>query len=131
MCRYQCPEGEVVCVKRLFLDNWNLAIGTWPLFSTDMCSLNFHVDRIQRLATHHEDAIAFRSAETEIAANLRYADLSNSFSVGRENMDAVVAITDPTGTGPDIPVDVRPDAVGEANLVEPVQLHRYKLGAVR
>ena len=79
-----------------------------------MRALGLHVDRVKRLAAGHEQAVALGAAEADVGADFRQHDLADAVAVRREDMDAVVAVADPAGAGPDIAVDVAADAVGEA-----------------
>ena len=79
------------------------------------------------MAAGHEEAVALRAAEADVAADLGQTDLADAFAVGRENVDAVVAVADPAGAGPDVAVDVGANAVGQAHFVMAIELHRDEL----
>ena len=87
------------------------------LASGDVRTLRFDVDGVQRLAAGHEQAVALGAAEADVAADLRQQDLADARAVRGEDVDAVVAVADPAGAGPDVAVDVGADAVGEAGLL--------------
>src|SRR5947199_6502291 len=57
--------------------------------------LRLHVHRIQGLAAGHEQAIALRAAEADVAANLRQENEADASAVRGENVDAVVAVAYP------------------------------------
>src|SRR5262245_5820899 len=72
------------------------------------------VHRVQRLAAGHEQAIAFRAAEADVAANLRQQDQADAGAVRGEDMNPVIAVAHPAGADPEIAVGVAADAVGKA-----------------
>ena len=75
--------------------------------STNMGALGFDVDRIERLARGHEQAVSLLAAETEIGTAFRQTNLANPLAVvGCENLHAVIAFSDPAGADPDIAFDV-------------------------
>ena len=85
--------------------------------SAMMRALAVHVDGIDRLTGRHEQAISLRSAEADVATYFRQKNLAYASSVfARENMNAVVAFTDPARTGPDVAVDVAANAIRETGL---------------
>ncbi len=53
--------------------------------------LRVDVDRVERLARGHEEAVALRAAEADVAAHLRQADAPDQLAVGIPDRDAVVA----------------------------------------
>src|ERR1043166_4510545 len=79
--------------------------------SADMRALRIHEQCIERLTGRHEQTVSLGAAEADITADFRQQDLANTLSVGRENMDPVIAFPDPTGAGPDVPIDVGADAI--------------------
>src|SRR5690606_33541918 len=93
-----------------------------------MRAASLHVQRVQRLACRHEQAVPLHTAEAQVGTDLRQEDYTDSVSVWCENMHAVESLTAPSGTRPDIPVDVRAYAVGAAGLA--VVVHARKPAAV-
>src|ERR1700716_407289 len=84
--------------------------------STIMRALRLDIDRIQRLAGRHEQAISLLAAEADIGAGLGQANLTDARPVRRENLDAVIAIADPARADPDVAIDVDPQTIREARL---------------
>src|SRR5579871_2119747 len=85
-------------------------------------SLRLDIDRVERLARGHEQAVSFLAAETEIGAAFRQTDLPDPMPVvGRKHLNAVVTLADPAGADPDIAFGVDPQAVREARSA--VQRH--------
>src|SRR5579863_9557006 len=77
-------------------------------------ALRLHVNRIERLARGHEQAVSLLAAEAEIGAAFRQADLTDPLAViGRKHLDAVIAFADPARADPDIAFGVDPQAVRE------------------
>ena len=71
--------------------------------------------RVKRLARGHEQAVALRAAEADVAADLGQADAADQLPSGRPHGDAVVTDGAPgVARTPDIAVDVATDAVGPA-----------------
>src|ERR1700729_2944359 len=97
--------------------------------SAIMRALRFDIDRIQRLARGHEQAIALLAAEAEIGAGLRQADLTDPLAVRRKDLDTVIAVADPSGTHPDIAFGVDAQAVREAGFA--VERHVDQRARVR
>src|SRR5438105_13766021 len=90
--------------------------------STEMRALRLHIDRIERLARGHEQAVALPAAEADIGAGLGQQDLSDARAVvWCEHLHAVIARTNPAGADPDIALGVDAHSVGEARLA--VELH--------
>src|SRR5437667_7935900 len=54
-------------------------------------ALGLDIERIDRLARGHEQAVALAAAETEVGAALGQKDAADQAAVGREHGDAVVA----------------------------------------
>src|ERR1700733_6775667 len=80
--------------------------GCFP--SAIMRALGFHIDRVQRLAGRHEQAVSFPAAEADIGAGLGQAYLADAVAVRCENLDAVIAIADPAGADPDVAIGIDP-----------------------
>src|SRR5688500_12432068 len=98
-------------------------------YSGDVRALGFHVDRVERLAAGHEEAVALGPTEADVAADLRQQDLADAGAVRREDVDAVVPVARPAGARPHVSIRVGADTVGQARLA--VQLHRDELAAAR
>src|SRR5258708_7992040 len=97
--------------------------------SAERSALGCDIDRIQRLARRHEQAVALLAAEADVGAGLRQADLADAHPIRRENLDAVVALADPSGADPDVAVDVDPQSVRESRLaVEGHVDQRFRIG---
>src|SRR5437762_7286079 len=77
-------------------------------------------DGVQRLTGGHEEPVALGPAEAEVGADLREKDHADAVSLGREDVNAIVARTT-IGRGPDVSVDVDTHAVGAPGFA--VQLH--------
>src|SRR5258708_37764393 len=52
-------------------------------------SMRFHVERVDRVATRHVEAIVLRTAEGEIGATLRQANMSQRLAGGTEHHHTV------------------------------------------
>src|ERR1700733_9883351 len=102
---------------------------TIRLFSTVVGALGLHIDRVERLAGGHEQAVSFFAAEADIGAGLGQANLTDPFAVGRKNLDAVIAIADPSGADPDVALGIDPHAVREAGFA--VERHIDQRARVR
>src|SRR5216684_9074389 len=63
--------------------------------SGDSGALRLDVHGIQRLASGHEQAIAFGATETHVAADLGESNLPDARAVRCENMHAVVSLPHP------------------------------------
>src|ERR1700682_2419400 len=94
-----------------------------------MRALRLHIDRIQRLARRHEQAVALLAAEADIGAGLGQQDLADPGAVRREDLDPVITRADPSRADPDIALGIDPQAVGEARLA--VELHVDELFRIR
>src|SRR6516165_2996494 len=90
--------------------------------SRNMGAFSTHIDGIERLTGGHEKSIPLFAAETEVGADLRQQDHSDSFSVRGENVHAIIAFAHPSSRRPEIPIDIDANAIGAAKLS--VQLHR-------
>src|SRR5690606_19696946 len=93
-----------------------------------MRAASLHVQRVQRLARGHEHAVPLRAAEAQVRADLRQEDHPDAVAIGCEDMYSIESLTTPSGTGPDIPVDVRAYAVGATRLA--VVVHACEPAAV-
>ena len=100
-------------------------------------ALRIDVDGVERLAGSHEEAVALRPAETDIAAHLRQPDAPDQLPVGIPDSDAVVAdgTAGVAGT-PDVAIHVAADAVGRAlhavdhEIGEPLDVRQRALADV-
>jgi len=88
------------------------------------------VDGVDAGAGGHEEAIAFAASEADIGADFGEVDLADTVSVGGEDVNTVITVADPTGTGPDIAVGVATDAVSISRVVKSVEFHGGKFFAV-
>src|ERR1051326_4577775 len=91
---------------------WCLGNGYTTL--RNMRPLRFDVNRVERLAGGHKQAVAFLAAETDVGANLRQQNHPDPLAVGRKNMHAVVPGPPPARRGPAVPTHVAGDPVGPA-----------------
>ena len=58
----------------------------------DMRALGLYVDRVERLAGSHKEAVALAAAEADIAADFRQENLPDAFALLRlEDMNAINA----------------------------------------
>src|SRR6266542_2444088 len=76
-----------------------------------MRTLSFDIHSIQRLAGRHEQSIAFYPAKTEVCANLRQKDLSNTLTIGSDDVNSIITCADPTGAGPNIPINIGANSI--------------------
>src|SRR5688500_1762631 len=74
--------------------------------------LGFDIQRIDRLAGSHEQAVALHPAEADIGAFLRQQDLADAVAIGSKDMYTVESVTSTACSGPDVAVDIAADAVG-------------------
>ena len=79
-----------------------------------MAAACVEIDGVERLAGGHEEAVALGPAEADVGADLRQQDQTDPDAVGGEDVDAVVALSDPAGGRVDVPLSVAADAVGHA-----------------
>ena|SRR6266481_1555756 len=103
-----------------------MASSEWKLYSlfatpyspgsAIMRALRLDIDGIERLAGRHEQAVSFLAAEADIGAGLGQTDLTDARAIGREHLDAIVAVADPTGADPDVAIDVDPHPSGNPDL---------------
>src|SRR5688572_27731998 len=78
-------------------------------------ALRGRVHRVERLARGHEEPVALRPAEADVAADLRQADAPDELAAGCPYRHAAVADAAPRIAGaPEVAVDVRAHAVGAA-----------------
>src|ERR1700737_439656 len=100
-----------------------------------MSTLRLDIDRVQRLARRHEQAVALLAAEAHIGADLRQPDLADPYAIRRENLHTVVALADPARADPDVAVDVDPHSVRESRLAVERHVNQHsrigKLGAAK
>src|SRR4051794_41175599 len=82
--------------------------------STSQRTLGVHIERIDRLAGSHEQAVAFHAAEAEVGAALGQRDPADHHAVGRIDHDAVELGIAHAPAAPQIAVDVAAHAVGRA-----------------
>ena len=91
-------------------------------YDTDL----FDETSIERLASRHEQPVALGAAEADVRADLRQQDLADPLAiVRRKDMDAIVAVADPSGRRPDVAGLVRANSVCETGL--PINRHRHEL----
>src|SRR5580692_480340 len=73
------------------------------------------IDRVDRLAPGHEQAVALGAAEADVAAHLGQADAAEQLALRRPHRHPVIAdMAAGIAGSPDIAVDVAADAVGSA-----------------
>ena len=77
-------------------------------------ALRVHIQRVDRLARGHEQAVALQAAEAEVGAALGQGDAADHDAVGREHHDAVEFGIAHAPAAPQIAVDVGAHAVGRA-----------------
>src|SRR3569832_470726 len=86
-----------------------------PLFSAIVRALRLAIDRIERLACGHEQAVSLLAAKTKIGAAFRQTNLADPLAVvGRKDLHAVIAFADPSGADPDIAFGIDAKTVGKA-----------------
>src|SRR5882762_7544140 len=73
-------------------------------------ALRVDVERIERVACRHEQAVPPHPAEAEVGGALRQVDLADALAVGVEHDHAVVALAH-APAAPQIAVDVAAEAV--------------------
>src|SRR3981081_1748667 len=89
--------------------------------SAVMRALGLDIDRIQRLAGRHEQAVALLAAEADIGAGLGQQNLADPGAIRREHLDAVIAWADPARADPDVAFGVDPQSVRKTRLA--VEFH--------
>ena len=77
-------------------------------------ALRIHIQRVDRLARGHEQAVALQPAEAEIGAALGQRDTADHHAVGRVDHDAVEFGIAHAPAAPQIAVDIAAHAVGRA-----------------
>lgn len=77
----------------------------------DMRTFCIDIERVERLAGDHEEAVPFFSAETQIGADFGQRDHADALAIRREDMDAVVARAGPASSGPNVAINVSADSV--------------------
>src|SRR5207249_9108421 len=82
--------------------------------STSDRALGVDVERVQRRARGHEQAVAIRPAEAEVGAALGQVDAGDQLAVGIEDVDAVQPLLPHAPAAPEVAVDVAAEAVGRA-----------------
>src|SRR5438093_1062072 len=93
---------------------WIPAASRRPCSAADG-ALSLDVERIDRLALSHEEAVALDAAETDVGAALGQHDAADHLAVGGEDGNAVLGLA--TGPcAPQITVDIDPHAVGPARF---------------
>jgi D-galactarolactone cycloisomerase len=75
-------------------------------------ALRVYIERVDRLARGHEQAVALQASEAEIGAALGQRDAADHDAVGREHHDAVEFGIAHAPAAPQIAVDIGPHAVG-------------------
>src|SRR5439155_25719491 len=58
-------------------------------------ALRLDIDRVDRLARGHEEAVALLPAEAEVGANFRQQNHADALAFWRKNVDAVVTVAHP------------------------------------
>jgi hypothetical protein len=76
-------------------------------------ALRFHVQRVQRLAGGHEQAVAVNAAEAEVGAALRQVNAQHHRAVRIEHHDTVLGLA-AAPPAPQVALDVAAEAVGDA-----------------
>src|SRR5688500_18815275 len=81
-------------------------------------ALRRHVHRVERLARGHEEPVALRTTERDVAADFGKTDPAEQLAVGIPHGDAAVAETATARVAvarhPEVPVDVAARSVGTA-----------------
>ena len=62
--------------------------------------MGVHVDRIERLAGGHEEAVSFHAAETEVRAGFGQMDFADRIAIGREDIHTIEAFSGPAVGAP-------------------------------
>src|SRR6266404_1690367 len=108
-----------------------------PTRSTTRDALGVDVERIERVARRHEQAIAMAAAEAEVGAALRQVDVADRLARRIEYAHAVEVGRAHAPAAPQIAVDIDPETVGRAArsgvdqhgaLVEPSAVGRDVVG---
>src|SRR5258706_7793639 len=105
--------------------------GSQPASSSlgDVGALGLDVHGIQGLARGHEQAVPLGTAEADVRADLRQADLADALAIRSEDVHAVVSLAGPAGPRPDVSVHVGADAVRRARLAG--ELHRAESASLQ
>ena len=74
-------------------------------------ALRVHIERIDRLARRHEQAVALHAAEAEVGAALWQGDEADRGAVGREHHDTVEIGIAHAPAAPEVAVASHPEAV--------------------
>ena len=73
-----------------------------------------HVQRIQRLATGHEQTVPLDAAEAQVGARFRKDNPPDQFTLRRQAVHAVRSGAGPAHAGPQVAVAIGPNAVGKS-----------------
>src|SRR5262245_11184097 len=92
-----------------------------------MRSFGVHVNSVERLAGDHEEPVSLLPSETQVCANLRQHDHSDTLAVPGENVHSIVSSANPTGRRPDIAIRIGSNAVRAAHFA--IEFHRTKAPA--
>jgi hypothetical protein len=71
-----------------------------------MCAACVHIQRVEALTGGDEEAVSFGAAEAEVAGGFGQLDEADELALGIEDVDAIVAITDPASACPNIALNV-------------------------
>src|SRR5437667_12450481 len=93
---------------------WIPAASRRPCSAADG-ALSLDVERIDRLARRHEEAVALDAAETDVGAALGQHDAADHLAVGGEDGNAVLGLAAGPGA-PQIALGVDPHAIAAARL---------------
>src|SRR6516225_4346467 len=77
-------------------------------------AVRVHIERIERMARGHEQAVASGTAEAEICAAFGQRDEGDRLAGGIENLDPVLLGVAHAPAAPEIAVDIAAEAVGRA-----------------
>src|SRR5215469_8031893 len=91
--------------------------------------LGFDVERIDRLARRHKEAVALDAAKTDIGTAFGQHDAADHGAVGGEDRDPVFGLAAAPGA-PQIALDIDAEAVTTARLGGAKLAPVYRLGAV-
>src|SRR6266436_2850106 len=103
--------------------------GRHRAFSAAGRTLRFDVERIDRLARRHEEAVALDPAEADVGAALGQHDAADHLAVGGEYDNAVLGLA-ARPPAPQITLDIDPQAVGPARFGAAELASVRDLGAV-
>src|SRR5687767_5764215 len=82
----------------------------------DVSALRRGVERVDRLAARHEQAVAVLPDEAEVRGAFGHQDLADPRAIRSVDVDPVDALAAEPGAAPEISVDVSPDAVVKAGI---------------